>query len=880
LAIILEAIEGLSAEGYGGGESAITVQAPPDPSYLRKLIVRLFTGVKLKAWCWESDPLETSYQCVYEPGDPSSPWCSRDTGNASSLEGIQLSDIHTLTDAGWHPIPRDYASDPATYAVFRANEHPLRLGGGLSAINGGLGLLATDENTISTNVFPESHPAIAADGSVLLLWVHDDTSKPLMQGEEIYYSVYNGVTWSTPTGITNDNLQDFAPRVAFDRNDNAIAVWERNKVVQSESSEFNADYANAFELAYAVWDGSSWSAPISLTNDNALDHAPVLVRGNDGILLLIWRQNAAGELVGTATNPDTLLYALWDGVAWSAPNVLLNNADGVLQVAATRHDADTMAIVYSRDADGDLDTDEDQELYLLTWSGSTWGSPTRVTDDGQPDNQPTLFYDQSGNPRLLWLKGDTLYALLGGLTGMPQAVAVEGSAAMLDYVAAQDNNGNLVLLWQGYSDEGVDVFYAAYDQVHNIFSLVEQLTHDEPLEKFMAPAFAPTGEMVMAYNKTALVTETVTVSPDMVIENVTTFGKTDLYVLRHTFGPDLTLGPTDLAVGPANPAPGSLAHISATLHNAGDRAIANPKVAFYLGDPTVGGTPIGTATADLTLTGGMTATVSVDWVAPTSDGPFAVYASADPDEAVTELDESNNTAHFSVSVPDLTVESMRVAYGDDQAITLTVALSNIGVVATDPGTVDFRLDDPITGTLVAVESMASLAAGAETEVQAIWDATSMPTDRYKIYAVADPNDVIAEANETNNDEWAGVGILPDLVLRPTGVVTDTDGDNLLVSVWVFNEGQRDANGVTLGLYSQLPQSGTTPQVSAVLDIPAGEHRVATLNLGTYSLPGFYAGVGINGEVDDRDVSNNIQLIGQAPGNIIYLPIVLKLYVTP
>ncbi len=32
-----------------------------------------------------------------------------------------------------------------------------------------------------------------------------------MQGEEIYFSAYNGATWSTPTGITNDNLQDFAP---------------------------------------------------------------------------------------------------------------------------------------------------------------------------------------------------------------------------------------------------------------------------------------------------------------------------------------------------------------------------------------------------------------------------------------------------------------------------------------------------------------------------------------------------------------------------------------------------------------------------------------------------------------------------------------------
>ena len=555
--------------------------------------------------------------------------------------------------------------------------------------------------------------------------------------------------------------------------------------------------------------------------------------------------------------------------------MLLNNVDGMLGLTAARYDANAMAVVYSRDADGDLASDEDQELYQLTWNGSVWSGPTRLTNDAQPDNQPTLFYNDSGSPRLLWVKGDTLYVLLGSLVGTPQAVAVEGSAAILDYAAAQDHAGNLVLLWQGYSEDGVDVFYAAYDQARNVFSLIEQLTHDEPLEKFMAPAFAPSGELVMAYNKTALVTDTVTISPTLVISNVTTFGQTDLYVLRHTFGPDLTLEATDLVANPANPTLGSTARVSATLHNAGDRAAVNPKVTFYLGDPTTGGIPIGTATAVLTLTGGMSTTLSVDWTVPASGGPFVLYAVADPDRAVIELNETNNTAHFFVAVPDLTVDSMRVAYGKGQAITLTATLSNTGVAAAAPITVAFRLDDPITGTVVAIGNTASLSAGAETDVQAVWDTAGTPTGRYKIYAIADPNDIVIEADETNNEEWASVGILPDLVLRSTAVVTGTNTDgSLSVSIWVFNEGLRDANGVVLGLYDRLPELGATPLISTTLAIPAGEYRVTTLNMGNYPWPGFYIGVGINGEVDDRDVSNNLLLVGKPPTRI-HLPIIFR-----
>ena len=84
----------------------------------------------------------------------------------------------------------------------------------------------------------------------------------------------------------------------------------------------------------------------------------------------------------------------------------------------------------------------------------------------------------------------------------------------------------------------------------------------------------------------------------------------------------LTLEATDLAVAPANPGPGSTAHISTTLHNAGDQAVVNPQVAFYNGNPSAGGTPIGTVTATLTLAGGMTTTLGIDWTVPASGGTF------------------------------------------------------------------------------------------------------------------------------------------------------------------------------------------------------------------------------------------------------------------
>ncbi|MBN1483848.1 MAG: hypothetical protein JXA37_03935 [Chloroflexia bacterium] len=110
-----------------------------------------------------------------------------------------------------------------------------------------------------------------------------------------------------------------APQVAYDGQGQALAVWERLRSLQDVSATLNITYTNELEIAYALWDGSSWTAPISLTNNTVLDHAPQLAQGQDGSLMLLWRQNGAGELESSASAPDTLYTVIWDGSTWSTP---------------------------------------------------------------------------------------------------------------------------------------------------------------------------------------------------------------------------------------------------------------------------------------------------------------------------------------------------------------------------------------------------------------------------------------------------------------------------------------------------------------------------------------------------------------------------------
>ena len=148
-----------------------------------------------------------------------------------------------------------------------------------------------------------------------------------------------------------------------------MVVWERSKTVQPDNADLNAAYLNSFEIAFSTWDGSAWSAPALLADNTVFDHAPILARGSDGRLLLVWQQNPAGELIGNPANPDTFYFAVWDGSAWGTPQVLMADAQNILGTSAARMDGSTMVFAYSQDTDGDMSTSADQELFLMTWDG-------------------------------------------------------------------------------------------------------------------------------------------------------------------------------------------------------------------------------------------------------------------------------------------------------------------------------------------------------------------------------------------------------------------------------------------------------------------------------------------------------------------------------
>lgn len=694
LILTLKVTDSLKAEMYGGATPSITMQFPAKPGYLKELSMEIFAGVRITAWRFKYD-FEASYTFTYPD----------DANGKIQLELIPGSEKIT----GPVPIERDYLARP-DYSRFVANESVAKK----VAKSGALSESGTSEHEIIENVYPYSEPALAVnDTERTLLFVFDDPKDPLFQATEIYSTEYSGGVWSEPHAILDDTRGEFNPDAAYDGNGNTIAVWERVKEENLTDPDIEA-LAGNLEIVWARFDGTSWSAPAALTDNGYLDQTPMLERGSDGTLLLVWSENEGNQLTGTAEFPGRLLSRIWDGSAWSGQQTALANMAGVIRPDVAYSGAEALA-VYTLDMDGDLGGMTDQEIYAVVWDGSAWGAPQRLTDNSVPDGSPRVVYSPEGEPIVVWEQGEQL-VMRRGLTGEDTPLGAEGIASgIVDFKLTVDNAGNLVLIWQDDSPEGTDAFYAVYDAEHDRWSRTLQLTADESVEQDFSATFDPNGVLQMAYNKVQVEYVDYGGGP------VPMAGRADLYVLEHTLGENLSIEPPSLRISPPNPALGSDVILSASVGNTGDTAIENVAVAFFDGTPE-SGNQIGDTILIESLDAGDKAPVSLPWTVPFAHVPHTISVAVDPGNEVLEADETDNTASVVTVLPDIQFAGVTARKSVDPFIDLQATVENAGAIRCASVAVEFS---QAAAGLIGSATIDLLEPGAAETVQVSLDTTGI-----------------------------------------------------------------------------------------------------------------------------------------------------------
>ena len=270
-----------------------------------------------------------------------------------------------------------------------------------------------------------------------------------------------------------------------------------------------------------------------------------------------------------------------------------------------------------------------------------------------------------------------------------------------------------------------------------------------------------------------------------------------------------------ITLNPEGPKEGDTVTITATVSNLGASngyAVKDILVRFYLGDPQTG-VQLGADKVIPTIPSRGAASVTTTWNTTGHVGNNDIYVVVDPDNAIAEDNEFNNSAFKTIKVgisqgPDLALVASDISFSphspaQGENVTINANIRNIGNADSTNVLVEFSLGNPNAGgtLIIGSQTIPFIAQGSSATVQTLWNTQGFAGD-YEIYTNVDPFNTIAEQNEMNNMAYTQVDIQesqgPDLTitaLDTSALITDTQ--TLQVSgtlkVTVENKGNQPVN---------------------------------------------------------------------------------------
>jgi len=211
--------------------------------------------------------------------------------------------------------------------------------------------------------------------------------------------------------------------------------------------------------------------------------------------------------------------------------------------------------------------------------------------------------------------------------------------------------------------------------------------------------------------------------------------------------------------------------IGVTVENIGGSEIATPfNVSLNVNETVIGDETIET------LLAGETSIINFTWT-PRSTGYYNLTAVADPENIISESNETNNQYTKNITVikepkPDLTVKEIRTSgiIYSNISNTITATVENMGNMNAE------RFRTGLFGmnrTLLSEKTVSGLGANDTTTIEFEWTPTH--AGDHTILVTADSHDELAELNETNNNRTINVTVseIPDSDLLVTEIETET-----------------------------------------------------------------------------------------------------------
>ena len=336
---------------------------------------------------------------------------------------------------------------------------------------------------LKNNIYRESTPQLVVfdNGTKLAVWTDSESSD--INGVCLYYSFFNGSSWSSPAKVYNDGTMDYAPQMVK-LDGKAYLVWQNaTKAFEVNNNLSLETIAKDFDISVAVFDGQAFTTT-TLQNEN-LDMQPV-VCANGNNAYVAWVNNSSNDWFGNNSN-NSILVSRYENNAWSQPEIVYSGLNSIDNLAIDYNNGINLA--YCVDTDGDINTTDDLRGYengvlvsneetsacspqysqhKLYWysDNSILSSEIEATESGVITSDRYQLVNANGNLAAVFTEANGLYSKVSvsyfntetGAWGTPKTL-VDNESAIGAFSADTDENGNIEVLFNNcavvgdYDDE-------------------------------------------------------------------------------------------------------------------------------------------------------------------------------------------------------------------------------------------------------------------------------------------------------------------------------------------------------------------------------------------------------------------------------------------
>lgn len=512
------------------------------------------------------------------------------------------------------------------------------------------------------NAYQQSAPQIVAlgGGTRLAVWKGYDSTRSGVNGLALYYSYYNGTTWSDPILVDSDDTGDgnFTLKVV---NDTAYLAWQNMSVPAADDAQL-VDVLAQYDISAAVFDTENCRFSVaSISGENgSLDMLPTIC-GKDGCVTVVWLNNSSNDCFSSNSTGSILSCSLEEN-SWGEPQTLYSELGYVDSLVADYSGDGELQVYYCMDCDGDATTTDDFELFK---NGSQYTSNSRV------DSGVSII---NGSP--CWFGGD-------GLRGAYSISGVETDR----YQILDGNDVTAVLFTQ---NDGVKSRLVAVFNDGSGWGNPLALTDGTDYVESFSGYIAEDGQLEVMVNCVDVGSEDAEGDP---------YGQADLQILTYNMHSELEI--TDVYYASENYVSNDEIPAEVSISNNGTVSVKQ----FCLEMRDENGEVIYSENFNMRIRAGETKSVITDlkFSKPEQDKVLTVLVSATDSLG----GETVNTSTFSLHQDDLAVENLGWGISDDGTTIVHADIVNRGYTASGDVTVSLH-KGTVDGAVVGSKSLTDI----------------------------------------------------------------------------------------------------------------------------------------------------------------------------